>query len=86
MLIFIPGDIVSVVEVGGWHLAIYFLNGAGDLERHSVRCVFCEADYADRRELNRHYFEVHAGAFSLEELSMAWVGRAQRAAQHGRPE
>jgi len=67
-------------------MAIYFLNGTGELERHSVRCLFCEAPFADRRELNRHYFEAHAGAFSLEELSMAWIGRAQRTQHRRHPE
>ena len=54
-------------------MAIYFLNGWGEMEKRSFRCLFCAGIFEERNSLNAHYFETHAAAFSNEERSMAGV-------------
>ena len=64
-------------------MAINFLNGWGEMEKRSIRCLFCAGIFEERNSLSAHYFEPHAAAFSNEELSMAgvtvrWAQRTQR--------
>jgi uncharacterized C2H2 Zn-finger protein len=54
-------------------MAIYFLNGWGEMEKRSFRCLFCGGVFEARRPLSEHYFEAHAAAFSDEELALAGV-------------
>ena len=51
--------------------SVYFIGRGGVVERRDYQCLFCEGVFSERKALNSHYLEVHAAAFSGEELLMA---------------
>ena len=58
-------------------MAIYFITDQGRMEQRGHTCLFCEQTFADRKDLNAHYFDEHSVAFSSEELVKAAARRAQ---------
>ncbi len=49
---------------------MYFLGDSQVTEHRTLRCLYCERPFMERRALNEHYLTAHIEAFSEEELSM----------------
>jgi hypothetical protein len=55
-----------VIEMG-----VYFVGASASTQQQTIRCLYCERPFKDRRMLNEHYLTAHVEAFSEEELSTA---------------
>jgi len=55
-----------VIEMG-----VYFVGSSASTQEQTIRCLYCERPFKEKRLLNEHYLTAHVEAFSEEELRTA---------------